>query len=85
LEEELGICIHPRVARALEIENGQTIRVVSKNETIEGPAAVNRMVPPRLVWSTQRMQADRVLVYRKGQDPEQARDRLEAMVKVTEL
>ncbi|MGD9006759.1 MAG: molybdopterin-dependent oxidoreductase [Desulfobacteraceae bacterium] len=85
LEEDLGICIHPRVARALEIENGQTIRVVSEKETIEGPAAVSRMVPPRLVWSTQRMQADRVLVYRKGQDPEQARDRLEAMVKATEL
>jgi anaerobic selenocysteine-containing dehydrogenase len=84
LEDELGIRIHPWVARALNIENGQTIRVVSENESIEGPAAVSRMVPPRLVWSTLRMQADRVLVYRKGQDPEQARDRLEAMVKVTE-
>jgi formate dehydrogenase (coenzyme F420) alpha subunit len=80
LDEDLGICIHPRVARALEIENGQTIRVASEHETIEGPAAVSRMVPPRLVWSTRRMQADRVLVYRKGQDPEEARNRLESMV-----
>lgn len=79
LEEELGIRIHPRVARALAIENGQTIRVASENEIIEGPAAVSRMVPPRLVWSTQRMQADHVLVYRKGQDPDEARDRLKAI------
>lgn len=79
LEEQPGIRIHPRVARALEIENGQTICAASEKETIEGPAAVSRMVPPRLVWSTQRMQADHVLVYRKGQDPEEARDRLKAI------
>lgn len=79
LEDEMGIRIHPRVARALEIENGQTILVASENETIEGPAAVSRMVPPRLVWSLQRMQADHVLVYRKGQSPEEARDRLKAI------
>jgi anaerobic selenocysteine-containing dehydrogenase len=79
LEDEIGIRIHPRVARALEIENGETILVASENETIEGPAAVSHMVPPRLVWSLQRMQADRVLVYRKGQAPEEARDRLKAI------
>jgi anaerobic selenocysteine-containing dehydrogenase len=79
LEDELGIQIHPLVARALEIENGQTILVASDNEIIEGPAAISRMVPPRLVWSQQRMQAHRVLVYRKGQSPEEARDRLKAI------
>lgn len=79
LEDEMGIRIHPRVARALEIENGQTIIVTSENETIEGPAAVSRMVPPRLVWTQQRMQADCVLVYRKGQAPEDARERLKAI------
>lgn len=79
LEDEMGIRIHPQVARLLEIENGQTILVASENETIEGPAAVSRAVPPRMVWSLQRMQADHVLVYRKGQAPEEARDRLKAM------
>ncbi len=79
LDEQLGIRIHPRVARALEIENGQVILVAAENETIEGPAAVSRMVPPRLVWSTQRMQADHVLVYRKGQAPDEARERLKAI------
>ncbi|MFZ1986695.1 MAG: molybdopterin-dependent oxidoreductase [Desulfatitalea sp.] len=79
LENEMGIRIHPRVARALEIENGETILVASENEIIEGPAAISRMVPPSLVWSLQRMQADRVLVYRKGQAPEEARDRLKAI------
>jgi anaerobic selenocysteine-containing dehydrogenase len=85
LEEQLDIYIHPRIARALEIENGQTIRVASENETIEGPAVVSRMVPPRLIWSAQRMQADRVLVYGKGQSPEQARDRLEAIAKAIDI
>jgi anaerobic selenocysteine-containing dehydrogenase len=79
LEDEMGIRIHPRVARALEIENGETILVASENETIDGPATISRMVPPRLVWSLQRMQADHVLVYRKGQAPEEARDRLKAI------
>lgn len=79
LEDGLAICIHPRVARALAIENGQPIVAASEKEIIEGPAAVSRMVPPRLVWSLQRMQADQVLVYRKGQAPEEARDRLKAM------
>jgi anaerobic selenocysteine-containing dehydrogenase len=83
LENEPGIHIHPRVARALQIENGQTILVASEHETIEGPAAVSRVVPPRLVWSQQRMQADRVLVYRKGQAPDDARRQLDAMVKGT--
>ncbi len=81
LEDALGIRIHPRVARALEIENGQIIRVASETETIEGPAVVSRMVPPRLVWSLQRMRADHVLVYRKGQDPEDACELLKARVK----
>jgi len=85
LEDEMGIRIHPRVARALEIENGEIILVASEDETIEGPAAVSRMVPPRLVWSLQRMQADRVLVYRKGQAPEEARELLKPMVKAIEL
>ena len=85
LEDELGIRIHPRVARALEIENGQTILVASENESIEGPAAVSRIVPPRLVWSLQRIESDRVLVYRKGQAPEDARLRSEALAKANEL
>ena len=79
LEEALGIQIHPLIARTLKIENGETIVVASEDEVIEGPAAISRMVPPRLIWSQQRMQADRVLVYRKGQAPEEARDRLKAI------
>ena len=79
LEDEMGIQIHPLIAEALNIENGETILVASENETIDGPATISRMVPPRLVWSLQRMQADHVLVYRKGQAPEDARDRLKAI------
>jgi anaerobic selenocysteine-containing dehydrogenase len=79
LEDEMGIQIHPRIASALKIENGETIMVASEEETIEGPASISRMVPPRLVWSLQRMRADHVLVYRKGQAPDEARDLLKAI------
>lgn len=79
LADEMGIRIHPRLARALAIENGETIMVASADEIIEGPATITRAVPPRLVWSLQRMRADRVLVYRKGQAPEEARARLKAI------
>jgi anaerobic selenocysteine-containing dehydrogenase len=79
LEEEMGIRIHPDIARTLEIENGETIVAASADESIEGPAVISRMVPPRLVWSQQRMIADHVLVYRKGQAPDDARDRLKAI------
>jgi anaerobic selenocysteine-containing dehydrogenase len=79
LADEMGIRIHPVIARALDIENGAAILVASEDEIIEGPATISRMVPPRLVWSLQRMRADQVLVYRKGQAPEEARDRLKAI------
>ncbi|MBI5585203.1 MAG: molybdopterin-dependent oxidoreductase [Deltaproteobacteria bacterium] len=80
LEDERRILIHPRIAEVLEVENGETINAASEDEIIEGPAAISRQVPPRLVWSLQRLRADRVLIYRKGQAPEEARDRLKAMI-----
>ncbi|MGD9366787.1 MAG: molybdopterin-dependent oxidoreductase [Desulfobacteraceae bacterium] len=79
LEDEMGLRIHPLTARALDIENGETVLLASEDEIIEATAAISRMVPPRMVWSPRRMQADRVLVYRKGQDPEEARQRLKAI------
>jgi anaerobic selenocysteine-containing dehydrogenase len=79
LEDEMGIQIHPLVATALKVENGETIVVASEDQTIEGPAYISRMVTPRLVWSLQRMRADHVLVYRKGQAPEEARELLKAI------
>jgi anaerobic selenocysteine-containing dehydrogenase len=79
LEDETWIQIHPRVATALKIENGETITVASEEETIEGPASISRMVPPRLVWSLQRMRAEHVLVYRKGQASDEARELLKAI------
>jgi anaerobic selenocysteine-containing dehydrogenase len=79
LSDEMGIRIHPVIAKALGIENGMTILVASEDEIIEGPATISRMVPPRLVWSLQRIRAEQVLVYRKGQAPEEARDRLKAI------
>ena len=79
LEDETAIQIHPVVAEALGVDNGETILAASEDEIIEGPAVISRMVPPRLIWSLQRMRTDRVLIYRKGQAPEEARDRLKAI------
>jgi predicted molibdopterin-dependent oxidoreductase YjgC len=80
LEEEMDIQIHPLIARTLDIENGETVRVESKDEAIEATAVISRMVPPRMVWSPIHIRANRVLVYCKGLDPEEARDRLKAIV-----
>lgn len=79
LADEMGIRIHPIIAEALGIDNGATILVAAEGQIIEGPATISRMVPPRLVWSLKRIHADRVLVYRKGQAPEEARERLKAI------
>jgi anaerobic selenocysteine-containing dehydrogenase len=81
LEPSDTIQVHPSVATALEIENGEPVRVVSADEIIEGKAWINRMVPPWLVWSSIRMQTSKVLIHRKGQSPEEACDKLKAIKK----
>ena len=81
LEPEDTIQVHPSVAAALNIENGESVRVVSVDETMEGRALINRMVPPWLVWSSRPMQTDKVLLHRKGQSPEEACEKLKAAKK----
>jgi formate dehydrogenase major subunit len=75
------IQVHPSVAAALNIENGESVQVVSVDETMEGRALINRMVPPWLVWSSRRMQTGKVLLHRKGQSPEEAYEKLKAIKK----
>jgi anaerobic selenocysteine-containing dehydrogenase len=79
LEPDTAVQIHPAVARALAIENGERLTVVSAHDSLEGPAWISRMVPRWMVWSRWRMKADRVLIYRKGQSPQEARQLLKAM------
>ena len=79
LEPEAAVQIHPAVARALAIENGDRLTVVSVHDSMEGPAWISRIVPPWLVWSRWRMKAERVLIYRKGQSPQEARQLLKEM------
>ena len=81
LEPSDTIQVHPSVATALGLENGESVRVVSADEIIEGKAWINRMVPPWLVWSSRRMQTSKVLIHRKGQSPEEACDKLKAIMK----
>jgi anaerobic selenocysteine-containing dehydrogenase len=78
MESDEAVQVHPFVAETLGIETGQPVIVTSPHETMEGKAVVSRTVPPRTIWSPQRMRADRVLVYPKGQSPQEARDRLDA-------
>lgn len=80
LENEGAVQIHPLIAQALRIENGDPVLVAGQDHIMEGQAWVSRMVPPYLVWSPRRFKADRVLVYRRGQSPEQAREQLKAVI-----
>lgn len=79
LEPEAAVQVNPTVAKALSIENGEPLTVVSANDSMEGPAWISRIVPPWMVWSRFRMKAERVLIFRKGQSPEEARQLLKAM------
>lgn len=81
LELKDTIQVHPSVAAALNIENGESVRVVSVDETMEGRALINRMVPPWLVWSSRRMRTGKVLLHRKGQSPEEACEKLKVIKK----
>jgi ferredoxin-nitrate reductase len=81
LEPDNAIQIHPSLATALQIENGEAVRLLSADEAIEGSAWINRMVPPWLVWSSRRMQTKRVLIHRKGQSPQDACEILKATQK----
>lgn len=78
LEPEDWVQVHPSVAAALQIENGESVRLLSADDIIEGRACINRMVPPWLVWSSRRMQTRRVLIHRKGQSPQEACEKLKA-------
>ena len=79
LEDDMGVSIHPRIAQTLGIENGEAIFLTSEDETMEAIAAITRSVPPWLVWSPRPMKGQHVLVYRKGQAPEEARNRLKGI------
>jgi anaerobic selenocysteine-containing dehydrogenase len=79
LEPDDWIQLHPSVATALQIENGEAIRLLSADDSVEGRACINRMVPPWLVWSSRRMQTRRVVLHRKGQSPQEACEKLKAI------
>jgi len=65
---------HPDTARALDIENGDDIFISANGDIIEGCAWLSRMVSRNMVWSARRLGYNRVLVYKKGQDPQEALD-----------
>ncbi|MCK4747860.1 MAG: hypothetical protein KAT15_12510, partial [Bacteroidales bacterium] len=80
LEPEDAVQIHPEVARALGIENGDAVLVAGIDETWEGRAWISRMVSKWMVWSPRRFRETRVLVYKPGHTREQSRDALKEIL-----
>lgn len=80
LADENAVQIHPDTARALDIENGDEIVISANGEIIEGRAWLSRMVSRNMIWSTKRLGYDRVLIYKKGQDPMEALNILRKMI-----
>jgi anaerobic selenocysteine-containing dehydrogenase len=72
LADEKAVQIHPETAKALGIENGDGIVISVNGDLIEGCAWLSRTVTRNMIWSTKRLGYNRVLVYKKGQDPQEA-------------
>lgn len=72
LADEDAVQIHPDTAETLNIENGDDIVISANGELIEGHAWLSRMVTRNMVWSAKRLGYSRVLIYKKGQDPQEA-------------
>jgi anaerobic selenocysteine-containing dehydrogenase len=65
LEEEDALQINPQTAKALGIENGDSILISSPGRTIEGRAWISRMVPQWMVSSPMPIEGDWVMVQKK--------------------
>ena len=80
IADEKAVQIHPDAAKALGVENGDEIVIAANGDQIEGRAWISRMVRRDMVWSTRRLLEDRVLVYKKGGDSEQALNNLRELL-----
>jgi anaerobic selenocysteine-containing dehydrogenase len=80
LEAENTVQIHPEVARALAIENGDTVVVAGTTEAWQGRAWISRMVCKEMVWSSRRFRENRVLVHKPGQTRDHCRDILKEIL-----
>ncbi len=72
LFDDKAVQIHPDTAKALGLENGDDIVILANGDVMEGRAWLSRMVSRNMVWSTMRLGYDRVLIYKKGQNPQDA-------------
>ncbi len=80
LEAEDVVQVHPDIAAALGIENGDDVRVAGAEDGCRAKAWISRMVNRQTVWSPRRLRADRVLIHKRGQSPEEAHRILKAML-----
>jgi anaerobic selenocysteine-containing dehydrogenase len=80
LEAENVVQVHPDIAAALGIENGDDIRVAGAEDGCRATAWISRMVNRQTVWSPRRLRADRVLIHKRGQSPEEAHRILKAIL-----
>jgi anaerobic selenocysteine-containing dehydrogenase len=77
---ENAVQIHPEIAKALGIENGESILVSGAVKTMEGSAWISRMVPRWMVWSPRKLEERRVVVHKKGQTSQEASDMLKGLL-----
>jgi len=80
LEPEDAVQIHPEVARALGIVNGDAVFVSGAEEIWKGRAWISRMVNRQTVWAPRRLCANRVLIYKEGQSRDEVRNILKEIL-----
>ena len=81
LEDDRAVQIHPDLAAALGLENGDEVVVRGPRYSMDGRVWLNRMTPRWLVWSPRRLGDRRVVLYKKRTDPAAALANLERFLK----
>jgi anaerobic selenocysteine-containing dehydrogenase len=80
VEPEDRLQVHPEIAEALGIVNGEAIQVAGAEDAWKAKAWISRMVNRHTVWSHRCGRLKRVLIYKKGQSPDEARNILKAIL-----
>jgi anaerobic selenocysteine-containing dehydrogenase len=79
LTNDCDVLIHPRIGQALAIQTGDVVMVGSSRESWKAKAWLTRAMPLWMIRSLRSGPPTRVLVYKVGEDPEQAFATLKAM------
>jgi anaerobic selenocysteine-containing dehydrogenase len=80
LEDREAVQVHPDTAAVLGIENGDPVIVAGPRQSLEGQAWISRMVSRTMVWAPQFLDEKFVLIHKKEQSPEDARNILKELL-----